>query len=47
MRYELRPKKQLMISKVAVYEMSTRNKAEPAKPKKQLTIYTRHVSREK
>jgi len=27
LRYELRPKKHLTISKVAVYEMSTRNKA--------------------
>lgn len=35
-KYELRPKKQLAISKVVVYEISTRNKTEPERPKKQL-----------
>jgi len=35
------------MSKVAVYEISTRNKTEPKRPKKQLTIYTSRVPREK
>lgn len=42
MSYELRTKKQLTISKVAVYEISTKNKTEPERRKKQL-IFTHEV----